>query len=279
MENKPLSKLANRLETQDIGKDDSDTFSCGINAIHCWKTIIEFLSSIEKKAIFIFGKNTIECSLSNESNTILAFLKIKTYRLLSYSLSSKHDFVPVCFELTSFRDILKQFAKKNEISLSKQKSSSEIVFEMFDDNPNRSYLSDLHTTEMIKYEIPDETRPKNLPNCNISLARFTSTIKRIVDSKPKAIYCFGYETGIVIRAVSNQETPLRDQQFGETSNGDSPKVRIFLKPEKFKNLAKLKNASSDGTVRFYVSNSHIKLITDVGNFGSLTVVMRDMSGS
>lgn len=298
-------------EEQTIKKiDDKASFFATFIDGSSLRYLIEYLRLTATEGTFVFTKNSITYQKSDEDNTILNDVRLKTYELIDYEFASTNEEIIATVNLADLRNKTRTVGKKEQLDIYRRPEEPSNFYvqvrsqeKSSGDNPV-FYCMPMKHEDVTIFQLPVYERGKNNPNCTIYQTDFSKLCKALIANKCSYTEFIGFDKGILIKGYSNDGKVVMVKEYGKcritsgTKTSTSKSVNLdTIKPqvavpklvikeaneiERFrvhlsniKALAKLNGFSSNGTIKFYiVQGLPMKLVVNIGSFGKLTIILR-----
>lgn len=280
-----------------------------------FRYLIEYLRLTTTDGVLIFTKDYITYQKEDEDKIIFNDVKIKTYELTDYEFSSFNPQIAASINFSDLRNKTRTVGKKEQMDIYRRPEEPSNFYiqvrsqeKSAGDNPV-FYCMPMKTENVNIYKLPKFSRGKHDPNCTIYQTDFSKVCKALVANKCSYAEFIGYDKGIIIKGYTSDGKIAMVKEYGKcrisptskTSTTKSINIsdKNTIKPqiappklsvrdadeiERFrihistiKSLAKINGFSSNGTLKFYIeSGSPMKLISNIGTFGKLTVLIRSV---
>jgi len=226
----------------------------------------------------------------------------------NYEYSMDEPEYLVYFTLKTFKGIIKNTKKKDKIFMYKTADDNAIYVKVIKPGENASsvsvsYIRPLAMQDSNYTTYSDINKNDDVPDCVVSPTNFKNDCSNISPTDYKKITIFCSSGKMEIKAISVDNSDGHLIQYGKSNTMDinsidvskinlnfdrinlnsfntfteSVKVNI-IQPKKdlllelptstFKNLVKLTQFSNDN-IKFYFEDGYIKILTHVGNYGTL----------
>jgi hypothetical protein len=260
---------------------------------YSFRNLIEYLKITNSKGNLVFRDDGIYYQQTNVDNSILNEFEIRSKDLGSYRYNSdKEIFVGV--NLSNLRQITKPVGRRDGIRMYMLKDDpKEYLYFLIYANKaeireNISYIQPEHV-DNIYYKIEGFTRKDCDPNLFIAAGQFTKLFTTI--SSLKCVNCLitAYQNGVSFQGNKVNGTSghlerygicgSKSASFNDGTNVDDEKVGLItIDNQKIKALTKLGNLAHNDSIKIYMENDcPLKLITNIGSYGKLTIYILDIN--
>ena len=257
-----------------------------------FRYLIEYLRLNSSEGTFVFKEDSIIYAEQNEEETVLNYVKIKTYELTDYEFNSFNDQIISRISLSELRNKTRTIGKKEQMDIYKRAEEPTNLYiqvrsqeKSSGDNP-MFYCMPMKSDELTILNLPEYSRGKKHPNCTIYQSDFSKVCKALVANKCSYVEVLGYETGIIIKGFNSKGGIATIKEYGKRKSdqdeskssaaksilniNSQSKIRSKKTPPKLairdadeidrfkiyinqiKSLAKLNGFSPSGTVKFYI---------------------------
>jgi len=272
-------------------KPDECIFEIVITDGYSFRNLIEYLKITNSKGNLIFREDGIYYQQTNVDDSILNQFHIRSKDLGQYRYNSESEIV-VGVNLSNLRQITKPVGRRDGIKLYMLKDDpKEYLYFLIhatkgENRENISYIQPEHV-EKIDYTIEGFTRTDGDPNLFIPAGQFTKLFTTI--SSLKCINCLitAYHNGVSFQGNKVNGTSghlerygicgTKSASFNDGTNVDEEMVgAITIDNPTIKALTKLGNLAHNDSIKIYMEKDcPLKLITNIGSYGKLTIYIID----
>ena len=269
-------------------------FLISISDGYSFRNLIEYLKITNSTGNLVFRSNGISYQHSNLDGTILNQFIIRGDDLPTYKYFSEGE-INVGVSLTNLRLITKPIGRKDSIKMYMKKDDYKGYLYLHINSPksidreNVSFIQPEHV-ENVEYIVEGYEREAGDPNLSIQSQQFTKIFTTINSLKCVTCSIKVFQNGIVFEGIKSNGTSGHIERYGDCGNKNSYILKnenednltfvdeINIKTNTIKALSKLGNLSHNDSIKVYMEPElPMKIVTNIGSYGKLTIYIRNMS--
>jgi len=269
-------------------------FLISISDGYSFRNLIEYLKITNSTGNLVFKNNGISYQHSNLDGTILNQFIIRADDLPTYKYYSEGE-INVGVNLTNLRLITKPIGRKDSIKMYMKKDDEKgylylhINSSKGIDRENVSFIQPEHV-ENVEYIVEGYQRETCDPNLSIQSHQFTKIFTTINSLKCVTCSIKVYENGIAFEGIKSNGTSGHIERYGNCGNKNAFILRneindnmnyvdeINIRTNTIKAMTKLGNLSHNDSIKIYMEKElPMKIITNIGSYGKLTIYIRNMN--
>lgn len=261
------------------------------------RSLFEYMKLTKNEVNVILSSNQIQFQQFNQDQGVFNHVEINSNDLTNYQYISPYDYNIFMIGMSDILGVIKSVGKKDGIRLSKLSGRLDLELVVFNnnstDNIDRTNISLIRLQNPIDitiYEQPHYTLPDNQPSFTIQSNVLSKVTRGISSVRSGEIILYGYPKGLkincnfpdmtmrkictlgkiddVVQRVSNDRLEL----VSRITSG--PLVEIKARPYTIKNLHKIITSNTLSMIKFYIEKDMpIKIMTTIGNFGKISVII------
>jgi len=267
-------------------------FCISISDGYSFRNLIEYLKITNSTGNLVFKQNGIYYQQSNSDGTILNNFYIRAEDLPTYKYYSESD-INVGVSLTNLRLITKPIGRKDSIKMYMKNNDEKGYLYLHinsvksGDRENVSFIQPEHV-ENIDYIIEGYTRQVGDPNLSIQSQQFTKIFSTINSLKCVTCSIKVFDNGMMFEGMKSNGTSGHIERYGECGQRDGnftvhdKKIigEITIGSAVTKALTKLGNLSHNDSIKLYMEEDlPLKIVTNIGSYGKLTIYIRNANGN
>jgi hypothetical protein len=265
------------------------TFSISISDGYSFRNLIEYLKITNSTGNLIFKPNGIMYQNSNVDGTILNEFNLRAEDLPTYKFYSEGE-ITVGVNLNGLRLITKPIGRKDSIRMYMKNNDEKgylylhINSAKSIDRENVSFIQPEYV-DNVKYIVEGYTRQVGDPNLSIQSQQFTKIFSTINSLKCVTCGVKVFESGIAFEGIKSNGTSGHIERYGDCGrkpdgsidiNDDIGVGEIGIKTNTIKAMTKLGNLSHNDSIKLYMEKDlPLKIVTNIGSYGKLTIYIRD----
>jgi hypothetical protein len=263
------------------------------------RSLFEYMKLTKNEVNVILSSNKIQFQQFNQNQGVFNHVEINSNDLTNYQYTSPYEYTLFMLGVSEILGVIKSVGKKDGIRLSKSSGRLDLELVVFNnnttDNIDRTNISLIRLQNPIDstiYEQPHYTLPDSQPSFTIQSNMLSKVTRGISSVRSGEIILYGYPKGLKINCNFPDITMSKICILGKiedvvqrTSNNrvelvskiiSGPLVEIKIRPYTIKNLHKIITTNSLSMVKFYIEKDMpIKILTSIGNFGKISVIINN----
>jgi hypothetical protein len=259
------------------------------------RSLFEYMKLTKNDVNVILSSNQIQFQQLNQEQGIFNHVEINSNDLTRYQYQSPYEYTVFTVNITDILGIIKSVGKKDGIRLSKSLNRLDLELVIFNNNSidtiDRSNISIIRLQNPVDNNIYEQPKYKtDQPSFTVQSNVLSKVTRGISTVRSGKIILYGYRHGLKmecnfpdmtmskictlgnIENVIQRATNNRVELVSKVTN--KPLVEITIRPYTIKNLHKITTTNTVSMVKFYIEEEMpIKILTSIGNFGRITVII------
>lgn len=271
---------------------------------YSFRNCVDYLRHACTTGNLIFTPKNISFSRSDANGTVLSQLEIRISDITKYKYDACDENEQVLeefavgFNVSELAKATKSVGKKDGMYLYIPSGSNNIHIQTIGTSKGGgrssvSYVPTLPDVQETIYDPIEYIRSEDEPNVRIPASDFARTCNSMATNKCQYVRIIGYPEGIIFKGMMAGHTVSQIDRYGICETRDTPpasntsRIKVITPSEEIavinvrtvpliKAMAKFSNLTSSGIIKIYIEKDKpLKIISCVGNYGKLTVYLRN----